>query len=178
MAADTTLRDATPDDVAAITAIYAHHVRTGTGSFELDPPDQAETARRMQEVRSRGLPWIVAVRGGGVAGYAYAAPFRLRPAYRFTLEDSVYVREGEAGRGIGSLLLAGLVARCEAGGYRQMVAVIGDSANAASIALHARHGFRHAGLLAASGWKFGRWVDTVLMQRELGPGAAEKLKEQ
>lgn len=177
MASDISLRDATPDDLAAITAIYAHHVRTGTASFELEPPDEAELARRMQDVRSRGLPWIVAIRHGQVAGYAYAAPFRLRPAYRFTLEDSVYVREGEGRRGIGSLLLAELLARCEAGGYRQMVAVIGDSANAASIALHARHGFRHAGLLAASGWKFGHWVDTVLMQRELGPGSAQGIKE-
>ena len=173
-----TLRDATPDDAAAITAIYAHHVRTGTGSFELDPPDVAEIARRMQDLHARGLPWIVALRGAQVAGYAYAAPFRLRPAYRFTLEDSVYVQEGEGGRGIGSLLLAELLARCEAGGCRQMVALIGDSANAASIALHAGHGFRHAGLLAASGWKFGRWVDTVLMQRELGPGATEHVKDQ
>ena len=177
MASDLTLHDATPDDLAAITAIYAHHVRTGTASFELDPPDEAEMARRMQDVKARGLPWIVATRDGQVAGYAYAAPFRLRPAYRFTLEDSVYVREGEGRRGTGSLLLAELIARCEAGGYRQMVAVIGDSANAASIALHARHGFRHAGLLAASGWKFGRWVDTVLMQRDLGPGSAQGIKE-
>lgn len=177
MSATVALRDATTADVDAITAIYAHHVRTGTASFEIDAPDEAEIGRRMQAVRTDGLPWIVAMHDGEVLGYAYAAPFRPRPAYRFTLEDSVYVREGEGGRGIGSLLLAELIARCEALGHRQMVAVIGDSANAASIALHARHGFRHVGLLAASGWKFGRWVDTVLMQRELGPGSSVGIKD-
>lgn len=166
----TLLRPSQPADVQAITAIYAHHVREGAGSFELDPPGAEEMARRRLDVVSRGLPWLVAEQEGQVQGYAYAGVYRPRPAYRYTLEDSIYVAAEASGRGIGRLLLAELLARCEALGARQMVAVIGDSANAGSIRLHERLGFRHAGRLPSTGWKFGRWLDTVLMQRPLGHG--------
>ena len=166
----TLVRDAVAGDVAAIQSIYAHHVLNGLASFEEVPPDAAEIARRMQEVRSLGLPYLVADRDGEVAGYAYATLYRTRSGYRHTLEDSVYVREGLAGRGIGEALLRALVARCSQGKWRQMIAVIGDSANAASIGLHRKLGFRHAGTLAAVGFKLGRWVDSVFMQRPLGDG--------
>jgi L-amino acid N-acyltransferase YncA len=161
------VRDA---DIAQIAAIYAHHVRHGLASFEEVPPDAAEMARRRAEVAARGLPYLVAAQGERIAGYAYAGPYRARPAYRFTLEDSVYVHPDRVGRGIGRRLLPALIAACEAGWHRQMIAVIGDSANAASIGLHAACGFRQAGVLRAVGFKLGRWVDTVLMQRALGDG--------
>lgn len=166
------IRPSAESDVAAITTIYAQAVRTGTASFELEPPDDAEMARRRAAVLNSGLPWLVAERGGTVLGYAYAGPFRPRPAYRFCVENSIYVDAGARGRGIGALLLAELVARCEARGARQMVAVIGDSANKGSIAVHAALGFRHAGQVAQVGWKFGRWLDVVFMQRALGAGSA------
>lgn len=170
---DFTLRDAEMADIAAITAIYAPHVRFGLASFEDDPPDQEEMARRFEDVKGRGLPWLVAVdRAGIVRGYAYAAPYRLRSAYRYALEDSIYVAPDWLRHGIGRLLLQRLVERSAAVNCRQMVAVIGDSANASSIALHERVGFRRVGLLPAVGFKHGRWVDCVLMQRELGKGAA------
>ena len=155
----------------AIQAVYAHHVLHGLASFEETAPDVAEMARRRAEVVGRGLPHLVAMGGGRVLGYACAGPWRTRPAYRFTLEDSVYVAPDAVGRGVGGLLLATLLRDCEAWGGRQMVAVIGDSGNTASIRLHARAGFREAGTLRAVGFKLGRWVDTVLMQRPLGPGA-------
>lgn len=164
------LRSAGAADIAAVTAIYAHYVCHGLASFELDPPDEAEMARRHAGVSALGFPYLVAEIDGLVAGYAYAAPYRTRPAYRYTVEDSVYIHHKYAGRGIGSALLPALIAGCEAEGCRQMVAVIGDSANHASIRLHEKFGFARAGLLAAAGWKFGRWVDSVLMQRALGPG--------
>jgi phosphinothricin acetyltransferase len=168
-----TIRQAEASDVPAIQAIYAHHVLHGLASFEEEPPDHAEMSRRLAEVRSRGLPYLVAEDrpgSGAILGFAYAGPYRARPAYRYTLEDSVYVLPGEGGRGIGSALLSALIGRCAALGYRQMIAVIGDSGNAGSIRLHARHGFRNVGTLASVGFKHGRWVDSVFMQRALGAG--------
>jgi L-amino acid N-acyltransferase YncA len=167
------LRAAAPRDFGAIAAIYAHHVRTGTASFEIDPPDAAEMRRRWREVTTRGLPYLVAAADGEVLGYAYAGAYRARPAYRFTVEDSIYVRADAQGRGLGRALLAMLIEEAERAGARQMVAVIGDAANEASIRLHAALGFRHAGTLASVGNKFARWLDVVLMQRALGHGAAE-----
>jgi L-amino acid N-acyltransferase YncA len=166
-----TIRPSERHDVAAITAIYGWHVRHGTGTFELDAPDEDETTRRRDGVLAGNLPWLVAEAGGNVVGYAYASRFRPRPAYRFCLEDSIYVAPGSQGRGVGRLLLAELLARCQARGARQMLAVIGDAANRASIALHRSQGFAPVGLLAAAGWKFERWIDVVSMQRALGPGA-------
>ena len=166
------IRPAAPHDVPRIAAIYAHHVRTGLASFEIEPPDEAEIARRLAEVRAQGLPYLVAEADGRVVGYAYAVPHRTRPAYRYTLEDSVYVDRDCAGRGIGRRLLERLVSEAAARGYRQMIAVIGDSANRPSIALHEACGFARVGLLPAVGLKFGRWVDSVLMQRALGAGDA------
>jgi len=166
------VRAAGAADMAAIQALYAHHVLTGLASFEEVPPDLAEMAARRDRAVERGLPFLVAeaAAGGGVLGFAYVAPFRDRPAYRYSLEDSVYVTPGAGRRGIGGALLAELIARCEALGYRQMIAVIGDSDNAASIALHRKLGFEMAGRLASVGFKFGRWVDSVYMRRPLGPG--------
>jgi phosphinothricin acetyltransferase len=170
--ADVVLRRAEDRDVAAITAIYADHVLTGLASFEITPPAAAEIARRRADVLARDLPYVVAELAGAVVGFAYAAPYRLRPGYRYTVEDSVYVHRGAVGRGVGRGLLERLIADCAAAGYRQMIAVIGDSANHGSIALHAACGFARAGLLPAVGFKFGRWVDSVLMQRPLGAGDA------
>lgn len=168
------IRPSTAADLPAVTAIYAEAVLHGTGTFELDPPDEAEMARRRDDVLSKGLPWLVAQdRGdadGRVLGYAYANHFRPRKAYRFCLEDSIYLHPEARGRGAGKLLLAELLTRCEALGARQMLAVIGDAANAGSIGVHAALGFSHTGVLKASGWKFGRWLDVVLMQRALGTG--------
>jgi phosphinothricin acetyltransferase len=166
------LRDATDADLAAIAAIYAHHVRTGRASFELEPPSEAEIGRRRADVLARGLPYLVAELDGTVVGFAYAGPYRPRPAYRYTLEDSVYVAPDAARRGAGLALLAALIERCTGLGYRAMVAVIGDSANAASIRLHEKAGFSHAGTLRSVGWKLGQWTDSVLMIRPLGPGDA------
>jgi L-amino acid N-acyltransferase YncA len=164
------LRAADAVDLPVITALYAGHVRAGTASFELDPPDEAEMSRRWNDIVARGLPYLAAVRGDQTVGYAYAGPYRPRPAYRFTVEDSIYVRADCAGHGIGRMLLDALIASCKRANMRQMIAVIGDSANAPSIRLHAAAGFVHAGLLSSVGWKFGRWLDVVLMQRALGPG--------
>jgi L-amino acid N-acyltransferase YncA len=166
------IRPSVEPDLPAITAIYGHAVQTGTASFELEPPDQAEIALRWQAVVSAGLPWLTAERDGAVLGYAYAGPFRPRPAYRFCVENSIYVDAQARGRGVGAWLLAELMARCAAWGARQMVAVIGDSANTPSINLHARLGFRHAGRVEHVGWKFGRWLDVVFMQRTLGQGSS------
>lgn len=164
------VRPAAAQDLPAIQAIYAHHVLHGLASFEEVPPALEELRRRHDEVASRALPWLVADLAGTVAGYGYCAPYRARSAYRYALEDSVYVRQEMVGRGVGSALLAELIRRCEALGYRQLIAVIGDSANLASIHLHATFGFLRVGTLRSAGFKFGRWVDSVLMQRPLGPG--------
>lgn len=165
-----TIRPSTADDLPAITAIYAWNVANGTGTFELEAPDLAEMTRRRDDVLGKGLPWLVAERSGQVLGYAYANHFRPRRAYRFCLEDSIYLADQARGQGIGRLLLAELVARCEAAGARQMLAVIGDSANAGSIGVHRALGFEHTGILRSAGWKFGRWLDVVLMQKPLGLG--------
>ena len=165
------VRPSTPADLEALRDIYAHAVTRGTGTFELEVPDTAEMARRRDDVLSKGLPWLVAETQGRVLGYAYANHFRPRPAYRFCVEDSVYLHPEAQGRGVGRALLAELVARCQATGARQMLAVIGDSNNQASIGVHGALGFERCGLLRAVGWKFGRWLDVVLMQRALGAGA-------
>lgn len=164
------VRASRPGDLPAITAIYAHHVLHGLASFELVPPDVNEMARRRADVLARGLPHLVAAAGGQIAGYAYAAPYRERPAYRYALEDSVYIQPDCIGRGIGRALLEVLIEACTGAGYRQLIAVIGDSGNAGSIGLHAACGFVRTGLLPGVGFKFGRWVDSVLMQKELGEG--------
>jgi L-amino acid N-acyltransferase YncA len=171
MAAAPLVRPSREDDLPAITRIYAHHVVHGLASFEEVPPDQAELARRRDEVLRHGFPYLVAERAGEVVGYAYAAPYRARSAYRFTIEDSVYVAPDHVGKGIGRALLSRLIALCEQGPWRQMIAVIGDSENHASIGLHKAEGFAMIGTHPAVGFKFGRWVDSVLMQRELGEGA-------
>ena len=164
------LRPSTEADLSAIQAIYAHAVLHGTGTFETDVPDVPEMRRRRTEVLSRSLPWLVAEREGEVLGYAYANYFRPRMAYRFCLEDSIYLAPSAQGQGVGGLLLAELVARCEALGARQMLAVIGDAANLGSIGVHRSLGFADAGVLKSAGWKFGRWLDVVLMQKQLGLG--------
>jgi L-amino acid N-acyltransferase YncA len=168
------LRPSEDGDLERIQAIYAHHVVTGLGSFEEVPPDLAEMARRRTATLALKLPYLVAEIDGRVLGFAYAAPYRTRSAYRHTVEDSIYVAAEAARGGIGSALLAELIARCTALGYRQMVAVIGDSGNAGSIGLHTGQGFVRTGLLPSVGCKFGRWVDSVLMQRALGPGDREQ----
>jgi L-amino acid N-acyltransferase YncA len=168
------VRPSTDADLPAITRIYADAVRHGTGTFELaepDPPDAAEMGRRRDAVLANGLPWLVAERDGAVLGYAYANHFRPRRAYRFCLEDSIYLDESARGHGVGRILLAELVAQCEARGARQMLAVIGDSANAGSVGVHRVCGFEDVGVFKAAGWKHGRWLDVVLMQRALGEGA-------
>ncbi|MFJ3487519.1 GNAT family N-acetyltransferase [Pseudomonas sp. NPDC090202] len=165
-----TLRDAREDDMPAVQAIYAHHVLHGTASFELEPPTLAQMLQRRADVLAHGLPYVVAEWDGEVVGYGYATLYRPRPAYRFTVEDSVYVRDGMAGLGIGQTLLGRIVQHCIDDGRRQMVAVIGNSENTASIRLHERLGFRVVGVFQSVGFKHGRWLDTVLMQRELGEG--------
>ena len=164
------IRAARDADAPEIAAIYGYYVRTALATFETDPPDAAEMLHRLHLVADRGLPCLVAELEGCVAGYAYAAPYRPRPAYRFTVENSVYVHPDRQRMGLGRLLLTELIAVCEAAGSRQMVAVIGDSANVASIGLHEALGFRRVGVLLNVGFKSGRWVDTVLMQRPLGDG--------
>ena len=164
------IRPSTADDVPAIAAIYGWNVLNGTGTFELEPPDAVEMARRREDVLAKGLPWIVAERGDEVLGYAYANHFRPRRAYRFCLEDSIYLAPAATGPGVGRLLLAELLSQCEARGARQMLAVIGDSANAGSIGVHRALGFEQTGLMRSAGWKFDRGLDVVVMQRRLGLG--------
>lgn len=164
------IRDSRPEDLPAIHAIYAYHVLHGTGSFETEPPSIEEIARRREAVLGDGLPHLVAEKAGLVTGFAYAGKYRPRPAYRFTVEDSIYVSHGSGGLGIGRALLEALIARCEAAGLRQMMAVIGDSANAGSIGVHRAAGFTEAGIARNIGFKFGRWLDVVTMQRALGDG--------
>ena len=167
-----TLRDSTPSDIPAITAIYGHAVRDGLASFEYDPPEPAEMARRRDSVITAGYPYIVATDAqGAVLGYAYISAWRPRPAYRFSVENSIYVAPEAKGRGVGRMLLTELIARSTGQGFRLIVAVIGDSDNAASIGLHAACGFKPAGILPNVGWKHGRWVDSVLMTLPLGEGS-------
>jgi phosphinothricin acetyltransferase len=161
------IRPATASDIDALALIYAYHVNHSTGTFETEAPDSIEMTRRWREVEARSLPWLVAEENGEITGYAYAAPYRARAAYRHTVEDSIYIRTDRMGSGLGKLLLPALITATQASGMHQMVAVIGDSANHASIALHRRFGFYDAGLLRAVGLKFGRWLDTVFMQRNL-----------
>jgi phosphinothricin acetyltransferase len=164
------IRQALPDDIPAITRIYAHAVRHGTATFELDPPDETEMARRQEELFGGGFPYLVAANNGDVVGYAYAGPYRARPAYRFTIEDSIYVAPDVQRRGVGRALLGQLLSDAQSRGFRQMVAVIGDSGQTPSIALHRAAGFRMVGTFEAVGFKFGRWLDSVLMQRALNDG--------
>lgn len=164
------IRAANDDDIAAVTRIYAHYVRHSTATFETEPPNVQEMLRRTTDITQRNLPYLVAERDGAVLGYAYAVPYRPRKAYRFTVEDSIYIHPECLGQGLGRALLPALIEACEQRGARQMIAVIGGSDNAASIRLHERLGFRHAGVLRAVGFKFGRWLDTILMQRSLGGG--------
>lgn len=164
------IRPSRAEDVGAIARIYAWNVENGTGTFEIDVPDEAEMARRRDDVLAKGLPWLVAERGARVLGYAYANPFRPRRAYRFCLEDSIYLDPQARGQGVGRLLLAELIARCEAAGARQMVAVIGDAANVASLGVHRALGFEMVGTMRSAGWKFDAWRDVVIMQRSLGLG--------
>src|SRR5882757_6881800 len=165
------VRPATEADLPSITKIYGHAVRYGTATFELTPPDLAEMTRRFRTLMDGRLPYFVAVLEGRVVGYAYAGPYRPRPAYRFTVENSVYLDPAMHRRGIGLQLMLRLIAECESRGYRQMIAVIGDSANAGSIGVHVRTGFQMIGTHPNVGFKFGRWLDTVMMQRALGEGA-------
>jgi len=169
---DVSIRAAGPGDIAAITRIYAHAVAHGTASFELTPPDEAEMARRQKSLQADGYPYIVAERAGLIAGYAYAGPYRARPAYHWSVEDSIYVAPDAHRQGVGARLLTQLIADAESRGFRQMIAVIGDSAQTASIALHAAAGFALIGTLRSVGFKHGRWLDTVLMQRPLGKADA------
>jgi L-amino acid N-acyltransferase YncA len=169
-AAPLVIRPSSPADLPAITAIYAWNVLHGTGTFELEAPDLAEMTRRRDDVLAKGLPWLVAERGGEVLGYAYANHFRPRRAYRFCLEDSIYLADQARGQGAGRALLAELLGRCEAAGARQMLAVIGDSANAGSIGVHRTLGFEPVGVMKSAGWKFDAWRDVVIMQKSLGPG--------
>ena len=164
------IRPAVPGDIGAITRIYADAVLHGTASFEIEPPAEAEMLRRQSTLVSNGYPYFAAEIEGLVAGYAYAGPYRARPAYKWSVEDSIYVAPVMHRKGIGGLLLDRLIAESERRGFRQMIAVIGDSAQAASIAVHERAGFRHIGTLRSVGFKHGKWLDTVLMQRALGEG--------
>ena len=168
------LRPAIAADLPAITRIYSHCVRHGTASFELEPPDEAEMTRRFRDLVAGGFSYIVAESAGTILGYAYAGPYRMRPAYRWTVEDSIYVSPDAQRRGIGRLLLDRLIAEAETRGFRQMIAVIGDSDQRPSIALHEAAGFRTIGTLVSVGFKFDRWLDSVLMQRALGPGDRAK----
>jgi phosphinothricin acetyltransferase len=168
------VRAATAGDIPAITRIYGHAVKHGTASFELEPPDEAEMAHRMQTLLDGGYPYFVAETDGALAGYAYAGPYRPRPAYRFSVEDSIYIDPSAQRRGIGRVLLEHLIAECERRGFRQMVAVIGDSAQTASIELHRALGFRLVGTVENVGYKFDQWLDSVNMQRPLGRGATTK----
>ncbi len=173
----TEIRPAAEADLPFITEIYERAVRYGTATFELTPPDLAEMTRRFRALMDGGFPYLVAMLDGGVAGYAYAGPYRPRPAYRFTVENSIYLRPAIHRRGVGLSLMQALLGECEKRGYRQMIAVIGDSANAGSIGLHTRCGFQMIGTHPNVGLKFGRWLDTVMMQLALGEGAGTVPKD-
>jgi phosphinothricin acetyltransferase len=165
------IRASRPDDLPAVRAIYAHYVTNSISTFEVEPPSLAEMARRREALLAAGYPFLIAEVDGAVAGYAYAGPYRERAAYRYTVSDSVYLAADRVGRGLGRALVSELIAICEATGFRQMVAIIGDGGNLCSIRLHERLGFDRVGLLPAVGFKAGRWHDSVLMQRPLGPGS-------
>jgi len=165
-----TIRPSQPADLPAITAIYAGHVLGGTGTFEIDPPTQADMAGRREDVLAKGLPYLVLVENGEVLGFAYCNWFNPRPAYRFSAEDSIYLAPAAAGRGLGRALLAELVAQAERVGIRKLIAVIGDSANAGSIGVHRSVGFTSVGTLRSCGWKFNQWLDVVLMEKAIGGG--------
>lgn len=165
-----TLRPSTDHDVPAVAAIYAHHVLHGTGTFETTPPTEADMANRRLDVLARGLPYLVAEQQGEILGFAYCQWFKPRPAYRYSAEDSIYLRQDAAGRGIGKQLLAALCHQAQEAGVRKLIAVIGDSANAGSIGVHRALGFRPVGTIESCGWKFGRWLDIVLMDKSIGEG--------
>jgi L-amino acid N-acyltransferase YncA len=167
---DITVRPCENGDIPSVTRIYAHHVLHGLASFEVEPPSESDMRQRRRDVVGRGFPYLVAEYAGEIVGYAYASPYRLRPAYRYTAENSVYLDPEWTGKGIGRELLSALLSECEARRLRQIVAVIGDSANSASIGLHRSLGFVMVGTIRSAGYKFGRWVDSVLMQRALGAG--------
>ncbi|MBP8019539.1 MAG: N-acetyltransferase [Hylemonella sp.] len=164
------IRASTEADISAIAAIYSHHVLTGTGTFEIEPPPPSEMAARRSDVLSKGLPYLVMTEGDTLLGFAYCNWFKPRPAYRFSAEDSIYMDPMANGKGLGRSLLAELIRQAEAAGVRKLLAVIGDSANAASIGVHRSVGFQPVGTLKSTGWKFGRWLDVVLMDRAIGHG--------
>jgi len=163
-----TIRPSRDADLAPITAIYGHHVLHGTGTFETVPPTEAEMAARRADVLAKRLPWLVVEDAGQVLGYAYCQWFKPRPAYRFSAEDSIYLHPDAAGRGLGRQLLAAVIDQAQQAGLRKLIAVIGDSGNAASVAVHRSLGFEQVGIIGACGWKFGRWLDIVLMEKPLG----------
>jgi phosphinothricin acetyltransferase len=165
------IRPVQPQDTPAIAALYAHHVSTGTGTFEIDPPSEVDMQGRIDDVLAKGLPYLVLQSHGEVVGFAYCNWFKPRPAYRFSAEDSIYLSPEIAGKGWGTILMAELLAQAERAGVRKLIAVIGDSANQGSVGLHRSAGFTHVGTIAACGWKFERWLDIVLMERTLGAGA-------
>ncbi|MDD2917405.1 GNAT family N-acetyltransferase [Rhodoferax sp.] len=164
------IRPCQTDDIAQITAIYAHHVLHGTGTFEIDPPSEADMAQRRTDVLSKALPYLVVVDGSQTLGFAYCNWFKPRPAYRFSAEDSIYLAPAAVGQGLGRTLLAELMAQAERAGVRKLIAVIGDSNNLGSINVHRSAGFDHVGTLKSCGWKFGRWLDVVMMDKALGQG--------
>ncbi len=168
----TTIRPSKDTDIPALTAIYGHHVLHGTGTFETVPPTEADMAQRRADVLGRGLPYLVAEDAGRVLGFAYCQWFKPRPAYRFSAEDSIYLHPDAAGKGLGRTLLEALATQAQAAGVRKLIAVIGDSGNAGSIGVHRALGFTHAGTIRSCGWKFGRWLDIVLMEKAIGDGDA------
>jgi phosphinothricin acetyltransferase len=172
-----TLRPSTDADVPAITAIYAHHVLHGTGTFETTPPTEADMTTRRLDVLARGLPYLVAEQEGRILGFAYCQWFKPRPAYRYSAEDSIYLHPDATGKGIGKQLLTGLIHQAEASGLRKLIAVIGDSANASSIGVHRTLGFQQVGVIGSCGWKFGKWLDIVLMEKAIGPGDSTPPRE-
>jgi len=169
-----TIRASRDDDVAAISAIYAHHVLHGTGTFETEPPSAADMAARRADVLAKRLPYLVAERDGKVLGFAYCNWFKPRPAYRYSAEDSIYVDDAARGQGVGVQLLAAIEQAAEAAGVRKLIAVIGDSANAGSVGVHRKQGFTHVGVIKDCGWKFGEWRDIVLMEKVIGAGSSTR----
>ncbi len=168
-----TIRPSQPSDMAAITAIYKHHVLHGTGTFEIDPPSLEDMTARREDVLSKGLPYLVLENEGQVVGFAYCNWFKPRPAYRFSAEDSIYLAVDTAGKGWGRMLLAELCQAAEKVGIRKLIAVIGDSGNAGSIGVHTSVGFKHVGTVSGCGWKFERWLDIVMMEKALGLGQTQ-----